>query len=436
MARGRSTLPATRSVLKGGDLQPASMTDARHSALSFLEQAQTHLPAGLLTSELIEAFLEVPRDLFLSDFRLTRESGVLRAVEDHEAWLKLVYSYTNLGQVSATGELLPSTATSPLTVLQMIGLLQVRPGDTVVEVGSGCGYVVGLLGHLVGPRGRVIGLEILPELARRSRAALAALGSKNTEILSLDAGAPSSLPRLDRILFSTGVWSLPPWVFEQTQPDARVITPLQTQGSGEDIAVLVREPEGFRAEHLFSGSFIDSAGSLGRRQPTAVTRQDLLARGAELGETHRIVMPFGMSGPGLVGALFSLRTAAFQSYLAKSQPRFFLIHDRSGAEDPPRLALEQNVCGLGLARGAGRSLAVLMGGALVGYGDESAFHALLQAYREWTELMMPGVEAFDLFITSVGGEPPGAYTWREERVSMFNHWRLSEGWPRLDRLLP
>ncbi|MGX9080760.1 protein-L-isoaspartate O-methyltransferase family protein, partial [Klebsiella pneumoniae] len=46
-------------------------------------------------------------------------------------------------------------------------------GEHVVHVGTGTGYYTALLAHLVGPSGRVTGIEYDPELAARASANLA-----------------------------------------------------------------------------------------------------------------------------------------------------------------------------------------------------------------------------------------------------------------------
>jgi protein-L-isoaspartate(D-aspartate) O-methyltransferase len=43
-------------------------------------------------------------------------------------------------------------------------------GDHVVHVGTGTGYYTAILSHLVGPSGRITGIEYEPELAVRAKA--------------------------------------------------------------------------------------------------------------------------------------------------------------------------------------------------------------------------------------------------------------------------
>ena len=56
------------------------------------------------------------------------------------------------------------TISQPLTVAFMLELLAPQSGEKILDVGSGSGWTTALLSYLVGDKGRVVAVEIIPEL--------------------------------------------------------------------------------------------------------------------------------------------------------------------------------------------------------------------------------------------------------------------------------
>ena len=77
---------------------------------------------------------------------------------------------------------------------RVIALARVRPGMTVADIGAGDGYYVTRLSPLVGPTGRVLGEDIVPEYLELLRHRVARDGLGNVEVVQ---GTPED-PRLPR----------------------------------------------------------------------------------------------------------------------------------------------------------------------------------------------------------------------------------------------
>lgn len=69
-----------------------------------------------------------------------------------------------------------STISAPHMVALQLEWSELGPGQRVLELGCGSGYLLALAAQIVGPSGRVIGVEIEPEMAHRAREVLDGLG--------------------------------------------------------------------------------------------------------------------------------------------------------------------------------------------------------------------------------------------------------------------
>jgi protein-L-isoaspartate(D-aspartate) O-methyltransferase len=120
------------------------------------------------------------------------------------------------------------TNSQPSTVRAMLELLDVRPGDRVLDVGSGSGWTTALLAALVGSEGSVTGVERVPELVAAGRAALTGydlpwdgIRQASPDELGLPAEAP-----FDRILVSAEATRLPQALVEQLVVGGVMVVPV------------------------------------------------------------------------------------------------------------------------------------------------------------------------------------------------------------------
>lgn len=120
------------------------------------------------------------------------------------------------------------TNSQPRTVDQMLRLLDVRPGQRVLDVGSGSGWTTSLLAHLVGHFGEVLGLELEPSLVEFGSANLDRTGQPWARIEAARPGVlgrPEGAP-WDRILVSAEPEELPRTLVEQLAPDGILVIPV------------------------------------------------------------------------------------------------------------------------------------------------------------------------------------------------------------------
>jgi protein-L-isoaspartate(D-aspartate) O-methyltransferase len=120
------------------------------------------------------------------------------------------------------------TNSQPRTVEAMLRLLDVRPGQRVLDVGSGSGWSTALLAALVGTTGSVLGLELVPELVEFGQANLAGADLPWARIEEATPGVlgdPGGAP-YDRILVSAEARVLPSDLVAQLGPDGVLVVPV------------------------------------------------------------------------------------------------------------------------------------------------------------------------------------------------------------------
>lgn len=104
---------------------------------------------------------------------------------------------------------LPATATESFCgVGNPLGLGELRPGQTVLDLGSGAGLDSLLAARRVGPTGRVIGVDLCPEMVGKARRNADTLGLPNVEFV--EAGIETLPDASADVVISNGVLNLCP----------------------------------------------------------------------------------------------------------------------------------------------------------------------------------------------------------------------------------
>jgi protein-L-isoaspartate(D-aspartate) O-methyltransferase len=124
----------------------------------------------------------------------------------------------------------------------MTRMLNLRPHDRVLEIGTGSGYQAAILASLVD---HVYSIEILPELAERAVAALSGQGFRNVEVRQGDGyrGWPDQAP-FDAIIVTAGAARIPPALLAQLRPGGRMILPLGPSWAQQQMTLVRKRRDG------------------------------------------------------------------------------------------------------------------------------------------------------------------------------------------------
>lgn len=127
------------------------------------------------------------------------------------------------------------TISQPFIVAYMTWKMDLKPGEKVLEIGTGSGYQAAILAEL---GMKVYSIEIVPELAQHARMALKAEGYDAVHVLTGDGykGWPEHAP-FDAIIITCAPADVPEALVNQLRDGGRMILPV---GRGRQRLVILR----------------------------------------------------------------------------------------------------------------------------------------------------------------------------------------------------
>jgi protein-L-isoaspartate(D-aspartate) O-methyltransferase len=334
------------------------------------------------------AFLAVPRHAFVPGTPVNEAYSADRAIPTH-----------------VDGRGVPiSSASAPAIMAVMLELLDLAPGQRVLEIGAGTGYNAALLARLVGEAGAVTSLDIDEQVASEAADHLAAVGAGSVAVHCTDGwlGEDRAAP-FDRIIATVECWDISPHWFGQLREGGVLVLPLAL-GPGLTMAVAFEK----RGRVLTSRSmaycgFMPLRGPhAGPESRTLVSRWDDTTPGRR--EESRWVAAFPDATQERGDILRALladglnRTVPAPPPVAGWNVRLVLeepdpIHLFAIGAAPPRNAV-------GLFDAAGGSLALVEGDSIISFGSDASLERI--AARLTT------CESFDLLtlrITAMPNQP-------------------------------
>ncbi len=367
-----------------------------------------------------EAVLATPRHRFVHRYRVG-DGPLCDFDADPGPALATVYSDEVMRHVDAAGDLLPSSNSQPSYVLWLLHMLGLAPGQIVLEIGSGSGWLAAIMAHLVGPAGKVTGIELIPALAEQSRVDLAAMGVSTVSVITGDGtpGYPAAAP-YDRAIITAATWDLPAALFDQLAEGGRVLVPIELRGGdGCDVTVLRREGTVLIAEQAVPGWFVPLLGAGQDRgshpsSPADLPFWDAISESRVLHYDLPLTIMPGGAAPA---------ASQFRSFLGRTQPGLLTVPPK--VKTPWRQGLP--MAPFGVVDLAEQSVALWEDGVVTGYGGASAARRMARAFSSWTEAGLPGMRAFRLEVHRAGMAPPSTDDcWIDRRGATVLAWRLKQ----------
>ena len=194
---------------------------------------------GVTDKRVLDAMRQVPREAF-----------VCAGMEE--------FAYEDSPLPIAAGQ----TISQPYIVAVMIEAAQIKPGDRVLDVGTGSGYAAAVLSRLAG---KVFSVERHRDLADSARRVLEKLRYANVEVRHGDGtlGRPDAAP-FDAILVAAGGPEVPEALRRQLKIGGRLIIPIGELGGTQELVKVVRDGEDrFHEEDLGAVMFVPLIGAGG-----------------------------------------------------------------------------------------------------------------------------------------------------------------------------
>jgi len=150
------------------------------------------------------------------------------------------------------------TISQPYIVAFMTQALALKPGERVLEVGTGSGYQAAVLTYFTD---KVFSVEIIDRLAREAAARLKRLGYDSVKVKQGDGyqGWPEYAP-FDAIIITAAVDHVPQPLMEQLKMGGRIVLPLGRPGGAQRLTRITKTPQGPKTETLLDVRFVPMTG--------------------------------------------------------------------------------------------------------------------------------------------------------------------------------
>lgn len=202
-----------------------------------------------------EAFLHVPRHLFVDAYYEGNEQRVAPVAQDEVGWHHwLAQIYRDEAVVTQRDErgMPTSSSSQPSVMAGMLEALDIQPGQTILEIGTGTGYNAVLLAKLVGDTNLVTTVDIDPTLIGTAHVHLEQVVGPGMTIQvcnGLEGYAPHA--PYDRMIATGSFFPVPGAWIEQLKPGGKLVMDLHGQIGG-GLIVIIKQTDGLAIGHFLN----------------------------------------------------------------------------------------------------------------------------------------------------------------------------------------
>ena len=152
------------------------------------------------------------------------------------------------------------TISQPYIVALMTQILDIQPGEKILEIGTGSGYQAAVLSHFTD---RAWSIEIRKTLAQSAAKRLQSLGYGNVKVKHGDGyfGWPEYAP-FDAIMVTAAANHVPPSLIDQLKMGGRLLIPLGSTTYYQTLTKITKTPKGNEVEHLLGVVFVPMVGKI------------------------------------------------------------------------------------------------------------------------------------------------------------------------------
>lgn len=119
------------------------------------------------------------------------------------------------------------TISQPSTIALALSLLKLKENHKVLEIGSGCGYVLALMAEIAGKEGKIYGVEIVKELAEKSIENLKQYN--NITVYNRNGKIRAEEAPFNRILISAAISEIPHEILDQLADNGIIVAPMGSE---------------------------------------------------------------------------------------------------------------------------------------------------------------------------------------------------------------